>query len=382
MKMHRSLRMAGLLGGVSSAVAMAVVISKGQGDHDAGKSPAPAAAEIRYAPGAPQLDFLKIAPVTTAPLPAVAPMTARVAMDESHTARIYAPANGRIVRIFVEPGARVRRGQALAALDSPDYASALADQRRTAAAAALKEQNWQRQKSLFEAGVVARKELEEAQADLASAGADRDMAESRLRHFDTGESRDGTLVLRAPIDGIVSGWQVNPATEVRSDSPDPLFVITDPGHLWVVLDAPESAIGHLHAGQHVALTSDADPALTGDAVIASLPAAIDATTRRFPVRCRLDNAAGRFHPEMIITATPSAAGAPNAIRIPDTALVTSGLYSHVFVEKAGVMRRRRVHVAVQGRGEVYVDQGLTAGESVVTAGALLLDSELQRDSAD
>ena len=75
--------------------------------------------------------------------------------------------------------------------------------------------------------------------------------------------------------------------------------------------------------------------------------------------------------------TPLADSRVKLPRIPNSALLTVGLYSYVFVERElGVFERRQVMLGLQGRSESYVKQGLADGDRVVTAGALLLNSEL------
>lgn len=346
---------------------------------------APAAATtngqtLHYAPGAPQLDYIKTLPVTLVPAPLVEPMTARVAMDEDHTARVFSPVAGRVLRIFVEPGATVKKGDPLVEIDSPDYGAALSDLRKAKADFERKQHDWQRQKDLFQAGVVARKDLEGAEADYNAAKAEQDRANERFRNLSTSGNESGTFTLRAPLDGTVADRQVNPGTEVRPDAANPLFVITNMSHLWLLLDAPESALGRLEVGQHVTVLSDTDPALSKVATIANLPANVDPSTRRLLVRCVLDNTDNRLRPEMFVRAIPYADDADEVIRVPDTALVTRGLYSFVFVETApGTLERRRVHVLLQGHGESFIDTGLKVGETVVVTGALLLDSELNNE---
>ena len=51
------------------------------------------------------------------------------------------------------------------------------------------------------------------------------------------------FALRAPISGIVAERKANPGLEVRPDLPDPLYVITDPRHLWAIIDLPEHNLG-------------------------------------------------------------------------------------------------------------------------------------------
>jgi cobalt-zinc-cadmium efflux system membrane fusion protein len=62
--------------------------------------------------------------------------------------------------------------------------------------------------------------------------------------------------------------------------------------------------------------------------------------------------------------------------VPNTALVTEGLYNYVFVERApGTFEKRRVHVALGGAARSWIDTGLAPRERIVTEGALLLGAE-------
>ena len=105
--------------------------------------------------------------------------------------------------------------------------------------------------------------------------------------------------------------------------------------------------------------------------------AVDPATRRIQVRCTVDNAGLKLRPEMYARVSLLGNAQRVAVRIPNSALVTDGLYSFVFVEReAGVFERRKVELVVQDREFSYVASGLKPDERVVVRGALLLNSEL------
>jgi len=111
--------------------------------------------------------------------------------------------------------------------------------------------------------------------------------------------------------------------------------------------------------------------------IASIGQVLDPATRRVQIRCVVANEEQLLKPEMFARVAPLSEERQKLARIPNSALVSEGLYSFVFVETAaGVFERRRVTLGLQGRDESYVRTGLSAGEKVVAAGALLLQSEL------
>ncbi|MEO8442158.1 MAG: efflux RND transporter periplasmic adaptor subunit, partial [Betaproteobacteria bacterium] len=200
----------------------------------------------------------------------------------------------------------------------------------------------------------------------------------RFSNLDPGASGiTGGYALRSPISGIVAERSVNPGMEARPDAASPLFVITDPAHLWVMVDLPERNLGALHAGQGVEVEVDAYPNRRFPARVATVAEVLDPATRRVQVRCVLDNAQRLLKPEMYARVTPLADSRVKLPRIPNSALLTVGLYSFIFVEKEpGVFEKRQVTLGLQGRSESYVKQGLAGGERVVTSGAMLLNSEL------
>jgi membrane fusion protein, heavy metal efflux system len=335
--------------------------------------------ELRFAAGAPQLNFIKIETVDALPEPLLDPLSARIAYDENHTVRVSSPIAGRVTRIFVQPGDRVGAGQDLVVLDSPEFAQAAADVVKSRADLQLKEKAYARASELYKGEVIARKDFESAESDLRQSEAEQNRARMRLRNLDPnlGEVSDNKYTLRSPIAGIVSERTVNPGSEVRPDAANPLFVVTDPTHLWVMVDLPERNIGALHAGQGVYIEVDAYPNQQFPARVAAVGEVLDPSTRRVQVRCVLDNPKRLLKPEMYARVTPLADTQAKLPRVPNSALLTEGLYSFVFIEKEpGVFAKRQVTLGLQGRSESYVKQGLTGGERVVTVGALLLNSEL------
>jgi cobalt-zinc-cadmium efflux system membrane fusion protein len=170
---------------------------------------------------------------------------------------------------------------------------------------------------------------------------------------------------------------VSAGSEVRPDATIPLFVITDPAHLWVMMDLPEQDIDKVKIGQLVTVNVDAYPKDTFSGKVTAIAGALDPVTRRMQVRCEVDNKEFKLKPEMYARVWPVANMQDGYPRIPNTSIVTVGLYSYVFVETSpGVLQRRKVVLGLQGHEDSFVREGLKAGERVVTIGALLLNAEL------
>ena len=339
-------------------------------------APAPARDTVLLPADSPQLAKLKILPAEQVPEAAAEALNGRVALDEDHTARMFSPVLGRALRINAKVGDTVKAGQVLMQMDSPDLGSAVADSRKAEADLNLKKRAIERSQLLYEHGVIAQKDLESSQADMAQSEAEAVRARAHLSNL--GGARGGeNYAVRSPIAGVVVDRQVNPGMEVRPDAVNPLFVVTNPSHLWAVIDLPEHDLSKVKVDQAISLEVDAYPGETFNGKVLSIGTLLDPATRRVPVRCSVDSKGGRLKPEMYARITPLADGQRLVVRVPNTALVTDGLYSYVFVEAApGRLQKRRITLGEQSREYAVVKEGLKAGEKIVTVGAILLNADL------
>lgn len=373
------LQLTGLLLAAGSFTAATLVAVKSS---RAASEPSSAAAPrepgiLRYATDAPQLAALKIKTAEELPVPLAEPLNGRITYNENFTARVSSPIAGRIVSLRLQPGDAVRAGDALLALDSPELAQAVADQSKAQADETRKRLALERAQKLHDGEVLPRKDLESAEADLAQARAEAERARLRLRNLAPAGGARENYVLHSPISGVVTERRANPGLEVRPDLAEPLYVITDPARLWVMIDLPERNLSKVEPGHPVAVEVDAWPGERFPGTIEKVGETVDAATRRIQVRCSLPNPARRLKPEMYARVTLLADEQQRALRVPNGALITEGLYSHLFVERsAGVFEKRRVSLRLQDRDFSYVASGLNRGERVVASGALLLNSEL------
>ncbi len=333
---------------------------------------------LRFAADAPQLLFLQIQPVVAFPEPLVEPLNARISYDDNHTARVFSPLAGRVVKIAAEAGGQIKEGEPLLVLDSPDFAMAEADGVKANADELRKKEAYERAKLLYEIKGMARKDVESAEADWHQAEAEAQRAHARMKNLNSSSAAPaGQFILRAPLTGTITERQVSAGSEVRPDAATPLFVITDPRHLWVQVDLPERQLAKVQLGRLVAIEVDAYPNATFMGKVTVIGGALDPISRRVQVRCEVENPALKLKPEMFARVTPIANKQSELPRVPNAALVTQGLYSFIFVEQSpGVLQRRRVTLDMQGDQYTYIKEGLRAGERVVTSGALLLNSEL------
>ena len=87
---------------------------------------------------------LQIKPVDDYPEPLVESLNARLAYDDNHTARVFSPIAGRVLKITADAGREIRAGDELLMLDAPDYAQATADDVKAKADLQRKRQAYER----------------------------------------------------------------------------------------------------------------------------------------------------------------------------------------------------------------------------------------------
>lgn len=310
----------------------------------------------------------------------------RLTWDEDHTVRVYTPFTGRVLHALVQVGESVKAGQPLAELASPDFGQAQADARKAAADMKLAQQTFNRSQELNSVGVVALKDLQQAQADLYRAEAENSRAQTRLKQV--GASHDENFVLKAPIGGVVVDKSINPGQELRPDQGGaPLFIITDPSHLWVWIDAPESEIPRLQSvtlGAKFNITSAAYPEESFVGQLIQTADFIDPASRTFKLRGSVENPQRLLKTEMFVTATfPISPPSNNVLQqtVATSAVILIGERRYIFVQDNDKQFTRvEVHVLREQAGRTTVT-GLPAGKNIVVEGNLYLQQLLTNNNS-
>ena len=336
--------------------------------------------EIILPSNSPQLVNLKSELVKEILAPSTSPLNGKIIFDENFTTRIGTPIDGRVTKINVQVGDYVKAGQILMLMDAPDLGNALADARKAQADLQLKKQAHERNKMLFDGGVIAKKSLEGSDADFSQAEAEMERSSSKLKNLGANSKTSGdSYAVRAPIAGYIIDRQANPGALLRADSPNPIFVISNPDHLWASIDLPERDLNKIYKNQDITIEVDAYPNETFNGRVKSIGLMVDPTTRRIPVVCVVDGR-GKLKPEMYAKITPLNSDKKMVLRIPNSALMTNGLYSYVFVETStGHFVKTKVTLNSQQIDFSFVKEGLKSGDIIVISGAVLLNSELSAD---
>jgi cobalt-zinc-cadmium efflux system membrane fusion protein len=287
--------------------------------------------------------------------------------------KITPPLAGRITRLQRALGDSVKAGDPLFTLDSAELSAAYADDSKAKSALLQARQELERQKTLFEAEIAARKEYEAAQAAFAQAGSDAQASADKLAQYGAGargSRRD--YVLRSPIAGTVIAME-GAQGGYWNDINAPVMTVADLSTVWLSANVAERDLAQVAVGQKTRITVDAWPGKAFEGKVAYVGAVLDPETRTVKVRVAIDNRAGTFKPGMFAHAG-FAGASRRALLVPAAAVLQSGPSTRVMVERSPlVFTPRTVEVGASHGEQVEILAGLKAGERIVVKEGVLLN---------
>ena len=336
--------------------------------------------QLRFPAGHPQLALLATAPAVAAQSVTVE-LPARLVWNEERTHRIYPAFAGRVLKLNADIGQTVKAGQVLATLASPEFGAAQADTAKAQADAQLNIRALARQRELFEAGIVSRKDFEQAEADAARAQAEVARAHARTSMYGSASGVDQQLGLSSTVPGVVVERNLSAGLEVRPDQGGPgapaLIVVTDPTSLWVQIDAHENDVASLKPGTSITIVLPNFLGQSFQAKVAATGDFIDSNTRTIKVRAVIDNPQRLLKAEMLGTAKIERKLAAGVL-VPASAVQLRGTEHWTYVQiEPGTFEPRLVKLGYEGLQEVLIISGLQAGELVVKDNSLLLAREFR-----
>jgi len=330
---------------------------------------------------------IKVESVELRPLPSKLITTGRIAFDDLKVAHVFSPVTGRVTEINADFGQKVKKGQALAVIDSPDLGQAYSDLLKAQADLTAAQHDVERQRDLASAHASSSAQLEVSEDNFHKVQAEMARAELKIKLLRTskGDVVNERYVLRSPIDGEVVGRNVNPGVEVQgmlsgANVTTELFTVGSIDEVWMLGDLYENDLSKVKAGDKVEIKAVSYPD-SFHGVVDYVSQTLDPITRTARLRSTIDNADHRLKPEMYVTATVNLGERP-ALAVPRSALLRLQDQWIVFIQagrtEAGLLHfvPRPVKIGADEGDLIEIVQGLEVGEQLVTQGAILLSSQV------
>jgi membrane fusion protein, heavy metal efflux system len=334
-----------------------------------------------------QMAHVQVLTVQPMTLPRTLRLTGAVAYNSFRTTPVITQVSGPVSRVVVVPGQRVKKGEPMLYVASPDYSQLRTNYLKAKEAYALAQKAYARARDLYEHKAIAEQNLEQAQSAEIQASGDLASAQAALKVMgitDPDELVKGPPSFEVPVKAPISGQVVEQdvsAGQLIQPGTTQCFVISDTGSVWVLVNVYQKDLPHVRVGDTVAIQTDAYPEVFHGRISYVAPA-LDPNTRTLQARIETSNPGEKLKKDMYVVATVNAGTIPNAIALPDAAVLRDS-ENQPFVYAAAASNqfgRRAVTLGESLNGQTQITSGLKAGDQVIGNGSLYLQfaNSLQR----
>ena len=299
------------------------------------------------------------------------------APDASYAVRV--PYAGYVGRVLVEVDDVVKKGQPLVELRSSDVARLRAELANAEVELRAERNTLARLQRLVADGTATERELTASRAKIDVLEATVAGNRGSLAAGGIEAGRGERVFLRAPAPGRVLSRRVAVGERVSPDDPEPVLLIGDPRRLVVRASFPERDTMWLKEGAPcTVILSSSIGGNRFEGTLTRLVRAVDPKTRSTEAVCAPDLKDARVTAQMLARVEVTVTGG-SRVMAPRSALLLRRDDYFVFVRVGnGALERRAVEPSLRIGDYVGIERGLQPGDEVITAGAVLLDGELDR----
>ena len=274
-------------------------------------------------------------------------------LTSQEEAVVVARTQGVVEEIFSEEGDQVKRGAALAQLDTRKLELEV---RRTRTNIESFERAFARSQQLLETNMISPEAHDQARYNL-----EREKASLALQIYDLAEA-----TIRAPIDGVITKREIKLGNTLSPNSP--AFEIKRVDAIEAILNVPEREVNKVKRGQLARVTVDALSSTEFDGIVDRVAPEIDANSGTFRVTVRMDNQKSLLRPGMFARVGVRYDSNENTLLLKREAVVTQKDESSVFVVRDGVATKQEVKLGYAMGSDIEILDGLVEGDEVVVTG--------------
>ena len=282
--------------------------------------------------------------------------------------KVSALVAGRVNALPVAEGDTVRQGQVVAELDPQP----LVDQRRQAAAAVEQARaqlenarlNLQRNEQLYQRGIAAGKEVEDARTAVAAGQSALEQATAALS---TAERNIERASVRAPISGQVVKRMVSVGEQVDGTAAQPIVEIANLDRVELAANVPAEYLSRVAVAMKASIATDAYPDRTFDGTVIAIAPAVDTVTNAALTRIRIANPNRQLKVGVFAEARIALAEHANALVVPPSAIVRDANGAAVYLVADDLAQRTEVEVGLEKPDATEILSGVKEGDTVLTS---------------
>jgi RND family efflux transporter MFP subunit len=335
---------------------------------------------------------IKALAITTSPIQANANANSQrlpgeivVPVDQARI--ISSPQSGLIDQMLVATGQRVKQGQALAHLSSPDLVALQRDHLQALSQQRLSQNSLNRDTELYKDGIIAERRYltsESNHAEVNALLAERrqalklsGMSSQTIKNLEASGSYTNGITLTAPIDGIVLEQMVT--TGQRVDSAMPIYRIAKLSPLWLEIHAPTQALSNIQLGMKVSIRN----AEASGKVIAIVPN-VNKVDQTAMVRVAIINGTASLAPGQLVEAeiAQPITKKLNSFSVPKSAIVQindvkNANQTLIFVQTKDGYEARAIKILNNEGAQTFITGDFAGTELIVTSGTAALKAKMQ-----
>jgi cobalt-zinc-cadmium efflux system membrane fusion protein len=306
-----------------------------------------------------------------------------VDFDNDQATSVIAAFSGPVSKLLVNPGDKVKKGDALAIVDSADFATAVSTYRKALTTARTNRRLADLEKDLVQHRGVAQREEDQAQTDAANADADAEAALQGLLALNVdaktiADIRQGRSVskvqsvIRAPIGGTVVEKLITPGQLLQAGT-TACFTIADLSRVWVMAQVSASDMASVHVGD----PADVETGIDGKTLagtVTNIASLVSPDTRLVAARVEVPNPGALLKKQMYVNVRIHSGQENNGLLVPVAAVLRDdeNLPFVYLAQHDGSFARRRVTLGYRGGDQYDIVDGLRAGDQVVTDGGIFV----------
>lgn len=253
-------------------------------------------------------------------------------------------------------GDRVTAGQAFVEIEDPEYVNTI-DLKSKEMNLQLAEQEFEKQKSVYDKGGVTLRELRNAELQLTQAQNSLENAQIRLAKLKTD----------IPISGMITQLpHYTPNSLIQQGNA--LATIMDYSRMYVDVSLPENTMMEIKTGQKVQITNYSLPNDTLSGTISELSPAIDVATRTYLGKIRFNNSKLLIRPGMFVKTLIKVNQQNDILVIPKEVIISDQKGKRVFVVQENTAHERLIETGLENEDMIEVTAGLEINERLVVKG--------------
>ena len=336
---------------------------------------------------ADQMAHIQIYTIAQAPLVRTLRLSGAVAYNAFQTTPVITQVGGPVSRIVVAPGEQVTAGQPMLYVTSPDYSMLRSAYLKARDAFQLADRFYKRAQDLYAHKAIAEADVEQAESNRTQAEADVQSSEQAIRILGIANPEDlvdkppaPEVALLAPLAGEVVERLCSPGQLLAAGGTQ-CFTLSNMSSVWVLVNVYQNDVAYVRVGDEVTIDNEAYPGVIRGKIQYIAPS-LDPSTRTLQARIEAPNPGERLKKDMYVTAEVRAGVIPNALLVPDAAVLRDDQnMPYVYIQTGNTQfARRMVTLGESQAGKTQITAGLQAGDKIVGDGSLFLQfqNSLQR----